>query len=1111
MPNTLPILQTDDIEQEQASHVAGLSNLAALHADGIVPGGWWHREGDRIECDLCPRRCVMKEGDRGFCFVRQNVGGQMMLTTYGRSTGFCIDPIEKKPLNHFLPGTSVLSFGTAGCNLGCKFCQNWDISKSRETERLSQRALPDEIARAALEMGCASVAFTYNDPVIWAEYAIDTALACKELGIKSVAVTAGYITPEARGPFYQFMDAANVDLKAFTEEFYYRTTLSHLQPVLDTLRWLKHETDVWFEITNLVIPQANDSLDEIKQMSDWLLDAVGDEVPLHFSAFHPDFRMLDRPRTPHETLIAARDVAMQAGLKYVYVGNVDDVARQSTFCPNCKKPLIERNWYELGEYALNRNRCRHCGTHIAGVFATRPGNWGRKRQPVDMRQFHSPDRDKPLVLPERPLQQASMRVSESEECGDSPSPSRPRTLTQSTAQPRNAPPGTITVQIPKTAPNLSPTQRQILFATAAELVRAAAEGRAPETSAFDRSGMRLNVVSGVFVSLKRRRRLRSCCGSFGQAMQLNQCLREAANRTATNDPRFPKVSVSELPHLDLDVWLLFAPEQVTERGLDRIQAVTIGKHGLQIIRGQQRGLLLPGVATDNDWDSEEFLNQVCVKAGLPPTAWKSDDTVLFRFEGDVIHGPMSSAGLMSVSVPPRPLLTPSEFEQLTHFARQSVDSLLRGMTPLYFCPGVPDTDVHGVAVKITQPGTDFWLSVARMSSKEKYPLQTTLFTQCETLAKALAGRNRPLDKLRVDILALDDTAMHGTIAEPDLSGIDSGTRGVLITERNKQGFVFDCRSSAEQLVRDAGQVAQVVAPEWSQIFSLRTLCSCDRFTIEMTPKPAGGGDVRPAAVAGRFYPGDAAEVARELDRMLGSGEPERQTVSAAMVPHAGWVYSGKLAADVLKRIELPRTVIIIGPKHTPNGLDWAVAPNRVWQFPGGQLESDLELARSLVAAVPGLQFDAAAHQQEHGIEVELPIIHRLAPQTKVVGICVSGASLSRCEDFARGLAAVLENFLLDPPLLLISSDMNHHANDAETRRLDSLALAQFDHLNEDLLFETCQSNHISMCGLVPAVIVMKTLKQLGQLKRSIEVGYGTSADASGDTSRCVGYAGRLLV
>lgn len=631
--------------------------------------------------------------------------------------------------------------------------------------------------------------------------------------------------------------------------------------------------------------------------------------------------------------------------------------------------------------------------------------------------------------------------------------------------------------------------------------------------------MRLNIVSGTFVSLKRRGRLRSCCGSFGQAMQLNQCLREAANRTATNDPRFPKVSVSELPYLDLDVWLLFAPEQVTERSRDRINAVTIGKHGLQIIRGQQRGLLLPGVATDNGWDSEEFLNQVCVKAGLPPTAWKSDDTILYRFEGDVIHGPMSSAGQIGTSVPSRPRLTSSEFEQLTNFARQSVMTLLQGMTPLYFCPGVPDADMHGVAVMITQPGTNFWMSVARLSPKEKYPLQTTLFTQCETLAKALAGKNLPLDKLRIDILALDDTAMHGTVAEQDSSGINSQTRGVLVTERNKQGFVFDRSFTPEQLIDEASRTAHVVAPEWSQIFSLRALSSCDRFTVEMTPKAAAGADVRPAAVAGKFYPGDAAGVAAELEQMLGVGETRgqgdretgRQSVSAAMVPHAGWRFSGKLAADVLRQIEIPRTVIVIGPKHTANGLDWAVAPNRVWSFPGGQLESDLELARAIVAAVPGLQFDAAAHQQEHGIEVELPIIHRLAPQAKIVGVCVSGATLSRCEDFARGLASVLENFLLDPPLLLISSDMNHYASDAETRRLDALALAQFDRLEEDALFETCQSNHISMCGLVPAVIVMKTLKKLGQLNRSVDVGYATSADASGDTSRCVGYAGRLLV
>src|SRR4051794_39424898 len=226
--------------------------------DGSLLGGWWHqdeKEPDRIHCDLCPRDCTLRPGDIGFCFVRENRGGEMVLSTYGRSTGFCIDPIEKKPLNHFYPGTSVLSFGTAGCNLGCKFCQNWSISKSREVELLSESASPEAIAAAAKELGCRSVAFTYNDPVIWAEYAIDAAKACRAAGVKSVAVTAGYISPAARGPFYEVMDAANVDLKGFTEEFYQKLTLSHLQPVLDTLRWLKHESDTWFEITNLIIPR----------------------------------------------------------------------------------------------------------------------------------------------------------------------------------------------------------------------------------------------------------------------------------------------------------------------------------------------------------------------------------------------------------------------------------------------------------------------------------------------------------------------------------------------------------------------------------------------------------------------------------------------------------------------------------------------------------------------------------------------------------------------------------------------------------------------------------------------------------------------------------------
>lgn len=352
---------------------------------GNYPGRFWHEiEDGRIFCDLCPRACVLKEGDRGFCFVRQNVGGQMTLTTYGRSTGFCIDPIEKKPLNHFLPGSSVLSFGTAGCNLGCQFCQNWSISKSREIEQLSEVATPEDIAQAALRLGCKSVAFTYNDPVIWAEYAIDTAKACHEVGVKAVAVTAGYITAAARPEFYSLMDAANVDLKAFTSQFYKRLCLAELEPVMDTLVWLKKESDVWFEITNLMIPEENDSDEEVKRMCDWVLSNVGDDVPIHFTAFHPDFRLNDRSATPEETLRRAREQALQAGIKFVYTGNVNDAKRQSTYCPNCQELLIERDWYEIGTYRMKGNRCGKCSHAIPGVFEEKKGSWGRKRLPVSI-------------------------------------------------------------------------------------------------------------------------------------------------------------------------------------------------------------------------------------------------------------------------------------------------------------------------------------------------------------------------------------------------------------------------------------------------------------------------------------------------------------------------------------------------------------------------------------------------------------------------------------------------------------------------------------------------------------------------------------------------------
>ena len=349
-------------------------------------GRYWEKQPDgRILCEVCPRYCSLKDGQRGFCFVRQNIGGEMVLTTYGRSSGFCIDPIEKKPLNHFYPGTSVLSFGTAGCNLGCKFCQNWNISKSREWDSLTDQASSQAIAQCAKKMGCRSVAFTYNDPVIFMEYAIDIADACHELGIKTVAVTAGYITEKARPEFYDHMDAANVDLKAFTDEFYNKITLGALQPVLDTLMYLKHETEVWFEITTLLIPGENDSDEEISEMTKWLAGNIGCDVPLHFSAFHPDFRMLDKMNTPQSTLTRARDIAIKNGLHYVYTGNVHDPKGSSTYCQECGQLLIERDWYELGNYNLkNKNQCSKCGITCEGHFDDAPGTWGSKRLPVEI-------------------------------------------------------------------------------------------------------------------------------------------------------------------------------------------------------------------------------------------------------------------------------------------------------------------------------------------------------------------------------------------------------------------------------------------------------------------------------------------------------------------------------------------------------------------------------------------------------------------------------------------------------------------------------------------------------------------------------------------------------
>tara|TARA_R110002111_G_scaffold107056_2_gene165454 strand:- start:16961 stop:20143 length:3183 start_codon:yes stop_codon:yes gene_type:complete len=1054
----LPILNNDQDRQ------SGIEQ-------GLYPARWWHSAGEKIICDLCPRACSLAEGDRGFCFVRQNISGEMALTTYGRSTGFCIDPIEKKPLNHFYPGSSVLSFGTAGCNLGCKFCQNWDISKSREIDRLSARALPEEIAAVAAESGCQSVAFTYNDPIIWSEYAIETSKACHAAGVKTVAVTAGYITEAARADFFEHIDAANVDLKAFTEEFYYRVTSAHLQPVLDTLRWLKHETDVWFEITNLVIPQANDGDDEFQQMCDWILNNVGDEVPLHFSAFHPDFRMLDRGATPPETLIRARDIALKAGLKYVYTGNVNDAARQSTYCPQCRQTLIERNWYQLGQYELNQNHCGYCGTHIAGHFSDKPGTWGQKRLPVDIQAIlktssgvHS--------------QQVGLQKGSSKMQGHN----TPRKM------------------------ELTLEQEQKLLKKAAAVVAGTATQKKQEDIFLDE--LEETVINGAFVSLKRQGQLRSCCGNFGQPSPLGQAIHQAAIRAAKDDPRFPPISASELSQLDLEVWLLSELEEVSEQGVDRINAVTVGLHGLQIRADGRNGLLLPGVPLDHGWNAEEFLNQTCIKAGLSPTAWKDPGTTLLRYQGVSCSAKLAEMISAPIESSLHQILGQREFAQYLQYVQSTIEALMNGQVPSYYCPSVSDANIQGVALLLTKTDTNEELALSKWTLKQSFPMQSTVFSLCQQLVQVIASHNLRAGEFQVKLALATDPAMHGTVEHFDLTNFDSKHRSLLLIEGQKTGWFFDRDLEAAHLLEQAQQAVGVTQPESTQVLSLAVQTAASRFQIVNRPRPELGPSTRPVGVAGTFYPSDPGTLEAQLDDLFyEAGKPERW--AAAMVPHAGWMYSGKIAANVLKRIELPSKIIVIGPKHTREGVEWAVAPHRVWALPNGNLESDVDLARKLAEQIPGLERDAAAHRSEHAIEVELPLIQRLAPHAQVVGITIGGGNLKRCEQFAEGLATVIQG-LPEPPLLLISSDMNHFATDVENRRLDELALEKMCALDPEGLLEIVREQHISMCGVLPAVIVMKTLQKMGKLSHVERVGYTTSGEITGDRSRVVGYAGLLM-
>ncbi len=663
-------------------------------------------------------------------------------------------------------------------------------------------------------------------------------------------------------------------------------------------------------------------------------------------------------------------------------------------------------------------------------------------------------------------------------------------------------------------PSLTAEDEQSIHRAACAMVAASVHGnRQDAATQRDTIAAGSSLVMGAFVTLKRKGRLRACCGTLGKPMPLAQAVEQAAWRTGSEDSRFPGISPTELPFLELDVTLLFDFEKIAARGRERLQTVELGRHGLQVNRDQYAGLLLPSVPIEWGWNVEQFFEHVCRKAGLPETAWRDDQTQLQRFEGHEIHGDFQvDAAVGGVAERTAPF-TPAEVAELAEQTRLNLLRLLQGATPNYYLPGCPDGSLPLISIRLTLPDEAPPLQFARMSLRPGLPLQSTLFQLAESAARQLTAgplRNARWEELELHLSLLSDPAMHGTVGDPDLRGLNPLKRALLVVEGQQQAWRYDPRRSAEELLESALQEIRVSHPERASIYSLAVLPSKELSPLVTSPAAPGAPARRRAFVAGRFYPGEPAAMAQSVEQLLEPAPVAPQAWPAAMIPHAGWVFSGRLAAATLQRLQVPSRVLVLAPKHTEPGPGWAVAPYLAWQIPGGEVPGDPELARRLAADVPGLQLDAAAHQQEHAIEVQLPLIARLAPQARVAGIVMAASDWQACHHFATALAAVLAS-LPEQPLLLISSDLHHFASDAESRRLDKLALQAIETLDPHHVLDTVVTQHqIKMCGVYPCVTVMETLRQLNQLTRCERVGYTTSAEVSGDYSRVVGYAGLLL-
>jgi AmmeMemoRadiSam system radical SAM enzyme/AmmeMemoRadiSam system protein B/AmmeMemoRadiSam system protein A len=1049
----------------------------------------WRTEGDRIRCLACGHRCSIGEGQRGICKVRFNSDGDLKVP-FGYVAGMQSDPVEKKPFFHVYPGSDALTFGMMGCDLHCSYCQNWLTSQAlRDPSAVTpiRPMTPAGVAALGKREGSRLVVSSYNEPLITAEWAVAVFREAKAAGLACAFVSNGNATPEVLDFLRPWIVAYKVDLKCFNDRNY-RKLGGLLENIASTIQMI-HQRGIWLEVVTLVVPGFNDSAEELRQIARFLA-SVSRDIPWHVTAFHKDYRMTDPEATSPETLVRACEVGAEEGLRFVYAGNLPGRVGQweRTRCPSCQSTLIDRFGYLIRSYRLTADgRCPDCQAPV-------PGIWPRSSSEVKTGNDQSAYLSRlPRAVHDR--RQGLPIVPESQ---------------ANTIRPGGTPAMTATLAKPQTTarPHLSAEQKTQLISAVSGLVRNQVVGQ-PAVFPAEMADVGNLIVFGAFVSLKRGRHLRSCCGLLGQPLPLHQALTHAAERTVWEDERFPPVSPSELEHLEMEVWLLFNPQPVQVRGQDRADAITIGKHGIQVSRGPSRGLFLPSVAPENQWDAVTFLDRVCLKAGLPAAAWREDDTTLHTFEGDVLHSPL--ADLDAPKIAPRK--GPCRQEDLAKYAalcRGNLTNLLIGAVPPYF-GNAPDGMLQGIVLSLQRPAAAEVVSFSRFSLRQGMPLQATLFNLVQSAAQFLAsqgGGAQALNDLQCGLTFLHDPVMNGNVAEPHLAGLDPRQRAVLVLERNKAGLVFDPARPAEELVQEAAKQARVSHPASAPVFSFAAVTNMDRLVVSTAPRPVRGAATRPPAVAGKFYAADPVKLAAAMDYLL-AGERQPQAWPAAMVPHAGLQFSGRIAANVLKRIDIPKTVIVISPSHTGQGMEWAVAPHQTWALPGINIASDFMLARRLCQAIEGLEMDATAHQQEHGIEVELPLIARLAPEAKVVGITISHADFEGCRRFAKGLAEVIRG-RDEKPLLLISSDMNHFATDAENRRLDALALEALETGDAEKLFDTVNSHHISMCGVLPAVIVLETLKQLDGFTKAERVGYATSADVTGDKSKVVGYAGVLL-